>query len=165
VKGAVSPQKRALRAGGWAAAVVVLPVWTVAAGTGVLYLLYAHHLLGAGVALPAALPLESLAGHAGQPLIRAVAAWFCSGAAAGCFVGVLHRPHPGTALAAFAGGCAVTVVMSGAAGRALTLNQPLGPQVLPQLGSGAAAFAWGVLICGAAAGALGARALGARPAG
>jgi hypothetical protein len=169
VSGTVAMRAVTTRAAVWAATAVVLPCWVVAAATGGLYLLYAHHLLGAGIAVPGALPLEGLAGHAAQPLLRAAAAWLGAGAAAGCLLGAIHRPRPGLGLAAFAAGAAVVVVLTGAAGRALTINQPLGPQVVPELGSTAAAFAWGVLVCGASVAALGVGALGvgalaARPA-
>jgi hypothetical protein len=165
VSGTVSWRTGGVRTATWIATALVLPSWAVAAATGALYLLYAHHLLGAGIAVPGTLPLEGLAGHAAQPLLRATAAWLCAGAAAGALLGVFHRPRPGHGLAAFAAGAALVIVLSGAAGRALTVNQPLGPQVVPELGSTAAAFAWGVLVCGAGAGAVGTGALVARPAG
>jgi hypothetical protein len=156
---------RALRAGTWVATGVALPVWTVAAATGALYLLYAHGLFAAGIAVPGALPLEGLAGHAGQPALRAVAAWGACGAAAGCVLAMLHGPRPGQGLAAFAAGTAVAIVLSGAAGRALMHNGPLGPQIVPELESTSAAVCWGVLSCGAGVGALGVVALRSRRAG
>lgn len=142
----------ALRAGAWVVTALVLPLWAVAAATGGLYLLYRHGLLGAGAAVPGALPLEALAGHSSQPLLRALAAWLAAGAAAGCLFGILHdrpRSGPAPALAAFALGSAVVIVVSGAAARALTLNQPLAPQIGPQLRATAPAFGWGVLVFGA----------------
>ena len=124
MSGTVAMRAASVRAAVWAATVVVLPCWAIAAATGGLYLLYHHHLLGAGIAVPGSLPLEGLAGHAAQPLLRAVAAWLCAGAAAGCLLGAIHRPRPGLGLAAFAAGAAVVVVLSGAAGRALRSTSP-----------------------------------------
>jgi hypothetical protein len=165
MSGTVSWRSGALDTARWAATGVLLPVWAVAAATGALYLLYGHHLLGAGMAVPATLPLEDLAGHGAQPLLRDLVAWLCAGVAAGCLLGALHRPRPGLALAAFAVGAALALVASGAAGRALVRNQPVGPQVASQVGSTATTFAWGVVVCGAGAGAVGIQALAARRAG
>lgn len=154
--GTVAWRTHGLRAAAWVATAVALPVWAVAAAVGGLYLLYRQGLFGAGAIVPGALPLEGLAGHAGQPLLRALAAWLTAGAAAGCLLAALHRPRPGpaAALAGFALGSAVVIVGSGAAARALTLNQSLGPQIGPALGATATAFAWGALVFGAGAAAL-----------
>jgi hypothetical protein len=156
VTGTAAWRTHALRAASWVATAVALPIWAVAAAVGGLYLLYRGGLLGVGPGVPGALPLEGLAGHAGQPLLRALAAWLLAGAAAGCLVAALHRPRPGPApaLTAFALGAAVVIVLSGAAARALSHNQPLLSQLGPELGATATGFAWGVLVAGAGAAAL-----------
>jgi len=134
----------------WLAVAVALPVLSLAAGTGTLYELHAHGLLAVGPRVPESLPLEALAGHDAQPVVRTASAWASVGAAAGVCAAALESQRFPTALGLFAIGAAGALVGGGALSDALTQNQPLTGHLLPQLASGAVAFAWGALVCGAA---------------
>ena len=72
---------RGLRAALAAAAGLLLALLALAGGVGWLYALYRGGQLALGPRVPDALPLEALAGHAGQPLLRFAVAWLTAGAA------------------------------------------------------------------------------------
>lgn len=138
------------RALAWVATGAVLPLLALTAGTGLLYELYAHGWLAIGFAVPGSLPLEALAGHDAQPVIRAALAWGGAGAAAGLCVAALERRRFAPGLAVFAIGAAATLVAAGALSDALSQNQPVPRHVLPQLAKPALAFAWSCETCAAA---------------
>ena len=129
------------------AAALVLALLALVAGMGWLYALYRGGLLGLGPRVPDALPLEALAGHAGQPLLRFAAAWLAAGLAAGLVVRGL-RIEVRAALPAFALTAALLLVATGAAADALTANQRLVDHIAPQLDATANLAAWAGLVAG-----------------
>lgn len=134
----------------YAVAGVLLPVLTLAAGIGSLYLLYRSGLLAMGPHVPRALALEQLAGHDGQPLGRVLAAWLSVGAASGLVLAALGARHPGRLLAAFTVGSAIVILATGAFSDALANNQQLVDHLSPQLTSRANLLEWDLSIIGAA---------------
>jgi hypothetical protein len=144
----VSALRRSLRWSACAVEAVMVPLLALAAGLGWLYALYRHGWLDLGPHVPDALPLEALAGHSGQPVLRFAVAWLTVGAAAGL---VLRGSNmdPRIGLPAFAVGSAVALVGTGALSDALTTNQPVLNELLPQLASSANLGAWTALSIGA----------------
>jgi hypothetical protein len=105
---------------------------TVAAGAGWLELLRRSGALAAGPRITGALPLDRLAGHDSQPLLRVLAAWVPAGLACGAALYALtgwSRPVRG-ALAGL-GGFAI-VFAAGAVADAVTASDPLGSHVSAQ---------------------------------
>lgn len=106
------------------AGVVLIVVAAVAGGIGWLYVLRHVHTLKVGPRLAEVLPLQRLAGDAGQPLGRVIAAWLPAGLAAGAGVAVvsrLRRPARGAAVSLLAW---VLVVVATAAADSVTANEP-----------------------------------------
>jgi len=139
---------RALRAALAVAAGLVLALLALAGGVGWLYALYRGGQLGLGPRVPDALPLEALAGHAAQPLLRFAVAWLAAGVAVGL---VLRgaRTDARAALPAFAIASAVVLVAAGAISDALTVNQRVVDHITEQLGATANLVAWAALVAGA----------------
>jgi hypothetical protein len=140
-----------MRVLGAAVAVTVslfLALLALAAGVGWLYALYRGELLALGPRVTHALPLEALAGHAGQPLLRFAAAWLAAGAAIGLIMRAT-RMNPRVALPAFAVAAAIVLVAANAVSDALTQNQRVIDHVVPQLGATANLAAWAALVAGA----------------
>jgi hypothetical protein len=99
---------------------------TVAAGAGWLELLRRSGALHAGARITGALPLDRLAGHAGQPLLRVLAAWIPAGLACGAALYAMtgwSRPVRG--MLAGLGGFAI-VFVAGGLSDAVTASDPLG---------------------------------------
>jgi hypothetical protein len=139
---------RVLRAAVAVAAGLMLALLGLAGGVGWLYTLYRGGWLALGPRVPDGLPLEALAGHAGQPLLRFAAAWLAAGVAIGLILRGT-RVDPRVALAAFAVASAIALVAAGAVSDALTMNQRVADHVLPQLGATANLAAWAALVAGA----------------
>jgi len=110
---------RGLRTLGAVVAVIV----AVAAGIGWLYLMHDDGLFGFGPRLHEALPLERLAHHDAQPLLRLVIAWVPAGFCCGLALGAVTRLRTLTrGLVTGIGGFAV-IVFSAAASDAVTESQ------------------------------------------
>ncbi len=75
--------RRAFRHGGAAAAVLVIMVAGLLAGTGWLYVLRGLHWLDVGPRIGDALPLLQLASFDAQPLLRVLVSWVLAGALTG----------------------------------------------------------------------------------
>lgn len=107
----------------------VIVVVSVAAGVGWLYLLRGTGALDAGPRLHEALPLERLAGHDTQPMLRLVAAWLPAGVCCGIALGAATRLGAvGRALVAGAGGF-IVIVLSAASSDAVTESQKVAPHL------------------------------------
>lgn len=141
----------ALRAGAAIVAFLVLPALTVTAGAGCLYLLYRAGALAVGPSVARALPLEQLAGHAGQPLARVAVCWGAAGAAAGLAMEPIARTRALPVCGLYAAGLAVWLVGTGATSDALANNQRVVAHLADQLGSPAVELAWGVAVAAALA--------------
>jgi hypothetical protein len=139
--------RRALLAAGQVAAAVLLALLALAGGVGWLYALYRAGVLGFGPSVRDALPLEALAGHAGQPLVRFLAAWLAAGAAAGLAMRAT-RAELRLALPAFATASALLIAAVGAVTDALTANQRVADHVVAQLGAPTNLAAWLALLVG-----------------
>ena len=127
---------------------VLLALLALPGGIGWLYALYRGGQLALGPRVPDGLPLEALAGHAGQPLLRFAVAWLGAGLMAGLVVRGA-RLDARVALPAFAVATAITLVAAGAASDALTVNQRVVDHIVPQLGGTANLAAWTALVTGA----------------
>jgi hypothetical protein len=105
---------------------------TVAAGAGWLELLRRSGAFAAGPRISGALPLDRLAGHDGQPLVRVLAAWAPAGLACGAALYALtgwSRPARGL----FVGiGSFAIVFATSAFADAVTASDPLGSHVSAQ---------------------------------
>jgi hypothetical protein len=139
---------RGVRAALAVAAGLLLALLALAGGVGWLYVLYRGGQLALGPRVPDALPLEALAGHAAQPLLRFAVAWLTVGAAVGL---VLRgaRMDARAALPAFAVASALVLVAAGAVSDALTVNQRVVDHITPQLAATANLAAWAALVAGA----------------
>ena len=102
---------------------LVIVIVAVAAGVGWLYLLRGTGALAAGPRLHEALPLERLANHDAQPMLRLAAAWVPAGVCCGIALGAATRLRAvGRALVAGVGGF-VVIVISAASSDAITESQ------------------------------------------
>jgi hypothetical protein len=105
---------------------------TVAAGVGWLELLRRSGAFAAGPRITGALPLDRLARHDGQPLLRVLAAWVPAGLACGAALYALtgwSRPVRG----AIAGLVSFVILFAtGALADAVTASDPLGSHVSAQ---------------------------------
>jgi len=129
------------RGAGAAAAAPPVALATVIAGIGWLYLLSRAHGLTVGPRLPDALPLQRLAGGAGQPVLRVAAAWLAAGLVAGVLLraaGVRSRGARGVTVLLLVGALLVAL---GMAADAVTASEPLGRHLAPQLHRTATALA------------------------
>lgn len=118
------------------------------AGFGWLYVLHRGNALGAGPVVPEALPLQRLAGGAGQPLSRLVLAWLPAGVVAGL---ALRAAGFGRARAPFVfAACLVLLMAMGAAADAVTASEPLARHLAPQLHRPATWSAAALIAIGAA---------------
>lgn len=103
------------------------------AGVGWLYLLRGVGAVAAGPRVSGALPLEELARHGAQPLLRMAVAWLPAGFA----VGLALRLGAGLRAPAVAIGCGLlSLVLLGsstAASEAVSRNERFGAHVLPAL--------------------------------
>jgi hypothetical protein len=135
---------------------LVLALLALASGVGWLYALYRGGQLALGPRVPDALPLEALAGHAGQPLLRFAVAWLAAGVAVGL---VLRgaRTEARAALPAFALSSALVLIAANAISDALTVNQRVVDHITPQLGATANLAAWTALVAGALSAQVGSR--------
>jgi hypothetical protein len=110
--------------------VVAIPATAVVAGVGWLYLLRNAGLLGVGPRLRDALPLQQLAGDDGQPLLRMIAAWLPTGAAAAAALARVRVGRPAAAVGAIA---LMMLVLTGAASDAVVNSERFTSDLLPQL--------------------------------
>jgi len=132
-----------------AGAVLLVVVAAVAAGIGWLYTLRHVALFKLGPTLTDALPLQRLAGGAGQPLGRMVVAWLPAGLAAGVGIALVSRlRRPARALAVFVLALALVVAAS-AASDSLTHNEPIRSHLHQQPHRPAAWLAAGLMALGA----------------
>jgi hypothetical protein len=102
---------------------------TVAAGAGWLELLRRSGALAAGPRITGALPLDRLAGHDAQPLLRVLAAWIPAGLACGLALAGWSRLLRALLVA---GGSFAIVFVAGALADAVTASDPLGSHVAAQ---------------------------------
>jgi hypothetical protein len=115
-----------------ALAATVIVIVAVAAGVGWLYLLRSTGALDAGPRLHEALPLERLARHDAQPMLRLAAAWLPAGVCAGIALGAATRLRAvGRALVTGVGGFVVIVLTAGASD-AVTESRNVGPYLSMQ---------------------------------
>lgn len=132
---------------GLAAAVALIVA--VVAGVGWLYLLRDTRWLDAGPALRDALPLQRLAGHGDQPLLRLVVAWLPTGVAAGVALAALTRLR-WWARGAVAGVTAfVLLLLAGGVADAVTESDPLTSHLGVQPHRGALWLASALVLAGA----------------
>jgi hypothetical protein len=105
---------------------------TVAAGAGWLELLRRSGAFAVGPSITGALPLDRLAGHDSQPLVRVMAAWIPAGLACGAALYALtgwSRPVRGGLVAA---GSFAILFAADALADAVTASDPLGSHVSAQ---------------------------------
>ena len=119
------PRRHAARSIGRAIATPVVALAVALAGTGWLYALRHAGALGLGPTLPMALPLQRLAGGAGQPVVRLVVAWLPSGLLGGLLLVAMgfRRRIPRAAIL-----FSLTLIMllaAGAASDAVTASEAL----------------------------------------
>ena len=133
-----------------AGAVVAVVLAAVAGGIGWLYALRHVGLLKVGPRLADALPLQRLAGGAGQPLARVVVAWLPAGLVAGIGVGLVSRlRRPGRGLAVFVLALAL-VLVGAAASDSVTHSEPIRRHLDEQPHRMATWLAAGLMALGAA---------------
>lgn len=126
------PQRTvALHALRGAAAALTL-VLVVAGGVGWLYLLRRVHALHVGPGLAGALPLERLAGHDRQPLLRVAVAWLPAGLVAGLALVRLTALRRGARGVVAGAGTFVVLVLVGGVSDAVTESDPVGPHLRAQ---------------------------------
>lgn len=111
-----------------AARIAVTPlvvIVAIAAGAGWLELLRRSGAFAAGPRVTGALPLDRLAGHDSQPLLRVLLAWIPAGLAAGAALLALgwSRPVRGVVTGV---GSLVVIVVADALSDAVTASDPLG---------------------------------------
>jgi hypothetical protein len=122
----------------------------VAGGIGWLYALRHVDLLKAGPRLADALPLQRLAGGAGQPLARVVVAWLPAGLVAGIGVGLVSRlRRPGRGLAVFVLALALVLAVA-AASDSVTHSESIRHHLHQQPHRAATWLAAGLMALGAA---------------
>jgi hypothetical protein len=112
-----------------AARIAVTPlvlIITVAVGAGWLELLRRSGAFAAGPRITGALPLDRLAGHDAQPLLRVLAAWVPAGLAAGTTLLVLTGWSRAVRGAATGIGSLAVVFVTGGVADAVTASDPLG---------------------------------------
>jgi hypothetical protein len=136
---------RALRAGGGAAAGLLIMVVGLLAGFGWLYTLRGLQWLGIGPRVGDSLPLLALATFDGQPLLRVLVAWVLAGALTGVALSET-RPHRRSAAALGVG--LVVLLLAAQESYALTRNVSFSSTVFSRSpGAGpvleAVAFAFG----------------------
>jgi hypothetical protein len=134
-------------AGGW-----LIALGAVFAGIGELYLIR-DAALGLGPHVAGALPLEQLAGQAGQPLLHLVIAWVPAGFVAGLALASMTRLGSVARTGSLAALAALVLLLAGAMSDAIAVNDPLSPHIVPQLTRGGtwvavALFAGGSLLLG-----------------
>ena len=131
-----------------AAAAAAIVIAGCGAAIGWLYVLWRARVLGGGPRVPMALPLQRLAGGAGQPLVRLVLAWLPAGIAAGVLLAAAGVRRGALRTVLMFASSAALLLFLGAAADAVTASDPLGPHLAPQSGRwatwlGAALFAVG----------------------
>jgi hypothetical protein len=105
---------------------------TVAAGAGWLELLRRSGAFAAGPRITGALPLDRLARHDAQPLLRVLAAWVPAGLAAGAaLLALTGWSRPARGLLVGLGSFAVVFVVGGLS-QAVTASDPLGSHFAQQ---------------------------------
>ncbi|HSD80849.1 MAG TPA: hypothetical protein VLB47_09310 [Solirubrobacteraceae bacterium] len=138
------------RGTGRALAAVAACVAATVAAVGWLYLLRDVRGLAAGPRVRGALPLERLARHEAQPLLRVLAAWVPAALAAGVVLAWVTRLG-GAGRAAVAAGTAFAVLFAtGVASDAITASNPPGLYVASQLQHPALWLGTVVMAAGAA---------------
>jgi hypothetical protein len=123
-------------------------IFATAAGVGWLYLLRHFGALDAGPGINEALPLQRLAGEAAQPLLRLVVAWLPAGIVAGLAMRAAGVGRAARGVVAFAG-CALLLLVAGAASDALTANETVRAHVGSQPERAATWVAAGLMALGA----------------
>jgi hypothetical protein len=114
---------------GWLLAVVA-----VCAGLGWLYLLRSTQVLSVGPHMQAALPLEELANHGSQPLLRMAVAWIPAGFAAGLALALTTRLRAGSVAAATGLLSFAMLYLSTASSEAVSRNERFSQHLGPALG-------------------------------
>lgn len=122
------------------------------AGVGLLYLLRNAGVAHLGPRLPAALPLEQLAGADGQPLARMALAWLPVGLATGAVVAAFTHSSRALALGVIALVAGVVLMLSAAASDAIANNERFTAQLATPLGAAGPWVSLGLLVMGAAIG-------------
>lgn len=119
------------------------------AGVGWLYLLTKTAATAEGPRLGGALPLQQLAGDAGQPVSRIVLAWLPAGALGATALSALRAARrPALTVGALTG---ATLLLTGAASDAIANSDPFASRLAPQLGRPGLLAAVGLATAGAAA--------------
>jgi hypothetical protein len=112
-----------------ASAVAVVALAAAPSAMGMLYLLREGRLLHVGERLAAALPLQQLAGDAGQPALRVAAAFLAAGLMAGILLGLLTRARVALVTGATAALAWALLVADGAASDAIASALRFGAQL------------------------------------
>jgi len=124
----------------------LLVVLSIAAGTGVLYLLRGGDVLAAGPSVGDSLGFQQLAGDAAQPLARVALAFAGAGVAAGLAFALLTRLRAESGALIAAATCWLLGIGTGAAADSIAQNVPFWPRVAPQLGRQASWVTAGVVL-------------------
>lgn len=124
----------------------LIALLSIAAGTGVLYLLRGAGALGGGPGVGQALGLQQLAGDAAQPLARVAFAFAGAGVAAGLAFALLTRLRALSGALIAAATCWLLGIGTGAAADAIAQNVRYWPRLAPQLGRQASWVTAGIVL-------------------